>query len=320
MPGEVAPLVSDERAQQERGPDAASGIWFPRWFWPSFAAPAMLWLAIFFVLPFYVVISVGFGTTDFFRNPLPVYQPWFWTIGGFQEVLGRFFGAHAFFRPALIRTLIYVPGASLICLVTGYGIAYYVSRHAGRRRGLLLVLLISPFLISYLMRIYAWQGLLQQTGLINKLLVALHLIRMPRNWLDGKGITVVIGLVYGYLPYMILPLFGQLDRIDRSLLEMGRDLGASPARTFFRVTLPLSRPGILAGLIIVSLPMFGDYFTNNLLSTPKTAMFGNLIDNAVTSPGEGPQAGSLVLILTLFLLIPMLAYLRSSSRLRREPA
>jgi len=314
--GEETSMGESAVKRRQRRVDGTSGAWYPRWFWPSFASPSILWLAAFFVLPFYVVISVAFGTTDFFRNPLPVYQPWYWSAEGFREVLGRFVGTNAFFRPALIRTLVYVPSATLLCLVVGYGIAYYVARHAARTRSVLLGSLIAPFLISYLMRIYAWQGLLQQAGWIDKILVALHLTHDPINWLDGKPITVVFGLMYGYLPYMILPLFAQLDRIDRNLLESGRDLGASPARTFWRVTLPLSKPGILAGLAIVSLPMFGDYFTNNLLSTPKTAMVGNLIDNAIASPGEGPQAGSLVLLLTALLLVPMLYYLRSSNRIR----
>ncbi|TMK14607.1 MAG: ABC transporter permease subunit, partial [Actinobacteria bacterium] len=127
--------------------------------------------------------------------------------------------------------------------------------------------------------------------------------------------TVIMGLVYGYIPYMILPLYAFLDRIDSNLLEAGRDLGAGPARTFFRVTLPLSRPGILAALVIVSLPMMGDYYTNNLLSgSPRTTMLGNLIDDAYGSTGQGPRAAVYVLILMVLLIIPMLYYLRSTAR------
>ncbi len=125
---------------------------------------------------------------------------------------------------------------------------------------------------------------------MNDILTGLHIVGEPVNWLAGKHITVILGLVYGYIPFMILPLFGSLDRINQSLLEAGRDLGGSPYETFRRVTLPLSRPAILAGLVIVSLPMFGDYYTNNLLGTTKTSMFGNLIDNAVTQAGRGPEA------------------------------
>jgi ABC-type spermidine/putrescine transport system permease subunit I len=295
-----------------------SGVWYPRWYWPSFASPAIIWLALLFVLPFYVVFAIAFGTVDIFQNPLPVYEPWYWSFATFNQTLTRFVGSDAFYRPALIRTLVYVFVASAICLVVGYAVAYYVARHGGRRKGLYLVLLIAPFWVSYLMRIYAWQSLLQIDGVINAILVHLHLVQTPVNWLGGQPITVILGLVYGYIPYMILPLYGQLDRIDHSLLESGRDLGAGPVRTFVRVTLPLSRQAILAGLVIVSLPMFGDYFTNNLLGGVKTSMFGNLIDNAVGNPGEGPQAGSLVLILTALLLIPLAYYLRSARRATEE--
>ena len=159
----------------------------------------------------------------------------------------------------------FVFAASAICLVIGYAVAYYTARFAGKRKGLILVLLVAPFWISYLMRIYAWQSLLQPDGYINDFLGIFRIA--PVEWLAGKPVTVILGLVYGYIPFMILPLFGSLDRINQSLLEAGRDLGASPFQTFRRVTLPLSKPAILAGLVIVSLPMFGDYFTNNLLGT-----------------------------------------------------
>jgi ABC-type spermidine/putrescine transport system permease subunit I len=143
----------------------------------------------------------------------------------------------------------------------------------------------------------------------------LQLIGQPIAWLEGKSITVILGLVYGYIPYMILPLFGFLDRIETSQIEAGRDLGASPARTFWRVTLPLSKPAIYAGLVIVALPMFGDYYTNDLLSnSPRTSMIGNLINDATDSSGQGPKGAVLVLILMILLIIPMLYYLRSTLR------
>ncbi len=292
-----------------------TGVHYPRWFWPSFALPGVIWLAIFFILPMYTVVSVAFGTVDpIFRGPIPVYQPWYWTTSAFEQVISRFIGPAAFWQPVLVRTLLFVLVASLICLVVGYAVAYYVARFGGKRKTLLLILLISPFWISYLMRIFAWQSLLTVDGWVNDLLLALHLISEPVNWLSGRAITVVLSLVYGYIPYMILVLFGQLDRINQSLLEAGRDLGASPARTFLRVTLPLSRQAILAGLVIVSLPMFGDYYTNDLMGGPRTRMYGNLIDRAVSQAGQGPRAGALVILLILFLFIPMGYYLRSTKR------
>jgi len=265
------------------------------------------------VLPFFVVLSVAFGTVDpLFRTPLPVYQPWYWDFATFGETLSKFFVGDRIYLSPLIRTLVYVAASSLICLVIGYAVAYYAARHAGKQRGLILMLLIAPFWISYLMRIYAWQSLLQPDGYINDMVSLLGFDRV--DWLAGKPVTVILGLVYGYIPFMILPLFGFLDRIDQNLLEAGRDLGASPYRTFRRVTLPLSKPGILAGLVIVSLPMFGDYYTNDLLGSESTSMYGNLLDAAVYEAGRGPEAGSLVLILIVMVMLPMAYYLRETRR------
>jgi len=125
---------------------------------------------------------------------------------------------------------------------------------------------------------------------------------------------VILGLVYGYIPFMILPLYGSLDRIDQSMLEAGRDLGAGPWQTFRRVTLPMSKPAILAGLVIVSLPMFGDYYTNDLLGSERTSMLGNVIDDAVSQSGRGPEAGALTIVLMMIVVIPMIYYLRETRR------
>jgi spermidine/putrescine transport system permease protein len=303
--------------RRRRSADEAGGTWYPRWYWPSFASPGTLWLLVLFLLPFYVVVSVAFGTVDpVFRSPLPVYQPWFWTtmylVDEWQLIIGEF-------RAVELRTLLYVVLASAICLVIAYAVAYYVARFGGKRKGLFLVLLIAPFFISYLMRMLSWVELLQPSGYVNNVLTFLHITPHPINWLAGVPFTVVIGLVYGYIPYMILPLYGFLDRIDQSQIEAGRDLGASPFSTFVRVTLPLSKPAILASLVIVTLPMFGDYYTNNLLSgSPKTTMFGNLLDNSMSATGQGPQAAILVLFLAVFLLIPMLYYMRETAKAQRE--
>jgi ABC-type spermidine/putrescine transport system permease subunit I len=306
------------RTKRRRG--ASDGVWYPRWFWPSFAGPGALWLLVLFAVPFYVVLSVAFGTVDpIFRNPVPVWNPIQWYPGTFRDVLGQIFGKDAFLGPPFVRTFLYVGVASTLCLLIAYPVAYYVARYAGRRRGILLVLLIAPFWISYMMRMLAWVNLLGNDGLVNRSLTTLHLVGHPVDWLSGRPMTVVLGLVYGYIPYMILPLFAGLDRIDANLLEAARDLGANRARTFARVTLPLSKQAILAGMVIVALPMFGDYFTNDLLSgSPKTSMIGNLIDDSVGTPGQGTNAAVLVLILTVILIIPMLYYVSSTGRATRE--
>lgn len=306
-----------ETRRVQRASAKQQGAWYPRWFWPSFAVPAIVWQVVFFAASFYVILAVAFGTVDFFRNPLPVFQPWWWDFGTFTEQVSRIFGGA--YQQVYLRTFAYVITASVFCLLIGYPIAYFVARYGGRRKGLFLGLLILPFWISYLMRMYAWQSLLETDGYVNDLLTFLHVLQAPFGWLEGHGITVVLGLVYGYLPYLILPLYGQLDRINQSQLEAGRDLGASPSRTFWRVTLPLSKPGILAGVIIITLPMFGDYYTNALLSqSPRTTMIGNLIDYTYVSPGLAAEGASLVLTVVVILILPMLWYLRYTSRAAAE--
>jgi ABC-type spermidine/putrescine transport system permease subunit I len=309
------PQGSPSRREARRRAREDAGSWSPRWYWPSLAAPATIWLVLLFLVPLYVVVSVAFGTSGpIFGEALPVYQPWYWSTSSFQQVLGRFFGDAAFWQPALIRTLVYVAIASLICVVVGFLVAYYVARYGGKRKTFYLVLLVAPFWISYLMRIFAWQSLLTADGWVNRFLMFTHVVAAPVDWLSGKPVTVILSLVYGYIPYMILPIYGGIDRMNLSLLEASRDLGAGPFRTFMRVTIPVSKQAILAGVVIVSLPMFGDYYTNNLMGSPRTSMYGNLIDKTVTQSNQGPRAGSLVLLLMVILLIPMAYYLRSTKR------
>jgi ABC-type spermidine/putrescine transport system permease subunit I len=293
------------------------GAWFPSWFWPSFAAPATVWLLLFFVLPFFVILAIAFGRVDpIFLTPSPVYNPLRWDAGPFGDVLSQIFTSGSVYQSDFMHTLAFVFAATALCLVIGYPVAYFIARHAGRFRTLFLVAFIAPFWISYMMRMLAWINLLQPNGYVNRILGGLGLANTeaPIQWLNGKPLTVILGLTYGYVPYMILPLFGVLDRIPSSTLEAARDLGAGQVTTFLRVTLPLSRQGILAGIVIVSLPMFGDYFTQTLLAgTRNTAMIGNLIVSSIQSSLVQTGA-SLVLILLVLLILPMLYYLRATSK------
>src|SRR6516164_2596712 len=201
---------------RRRSRDEASGAWYPRWYWPGFALPGALWMLVLFVLPFYVVVSIAFGTVDpVFQSPLPVYEPWWWTK---RYLLEEWHLATGEFRAVEVRTIVYVVLATAICLVIAYAVAYYVARFGGKRKGLFLALLIAPFFISYLMRMLSWVELLQPNGYVNSVLTFLHITPHPINWLAGVPFTVVMGLVYGYIPYMILPLYGFLDRIDQSHL------------------------------------------------------------------------------------------------------
>jgi spermidine/putrescine transport system permease protein len=293
------------------------GAWFPSWFWPSFAAPATIWLLLFFVLPFFVILAIAFGRVDpIFLTPSPVYNPLRWDFGPFRDVLSQIVTSGSVYQSDFLHTLAFVFAATALCLAIGYPVAYFIARHAGRFRTLFLVAFIAPFWISYMMRMLAWINLLQPTGYVNRILGGLALANpdAPIQWLNGKPLTVILGLTYGYVPYMILPLFGVLDRIPSSTLEAARDLGAGQVTTFLRVTLPLSRQGILAGIVIVSLPMFGDYFTQTLLAgTRNTAMIGNLIVSSIQSSLVQTGA-SLVLILLVLLILPMLYYLRATTK------
>jgi ABC-type spermidine/putrescine transport system permease subunit I len=291
-------------------------------FWVALAAPGIIWLTLLFIVPFYAVLAIAEGQLNrLFESPIAVYNPLHWSSANLLNVWHDLFGASSFAGPIALRTFLYVAAASLLSLLIAYPTAYFVSRFAGRRKGLFLVLLIAPFWISFMMRMLAWIDLLQTDGYVNKVLVSLHVIGQPVNWLGGHSYTVILGLVYGYIPYLILVLYAGLDRIDPALIEAGRDLGLSRAKTFLRVTLPLSRQPILTGMLITVLPMVGDYFTNQLLSgAPQTSMIGNLIQGQLGTPGLEGQGAVLSLLLLVVLLIPMIYYVVATNRSAREAA
>jgi spermidine/putrescine transport system permease protein len=278
------------------------------------ALPGTVWLALLLVAPMYVVVAILFGGVDpILRQPVPVWNPADWDPTQLRFVWDHIVGPDAFFRPALIRTVVYVGVASLLCLLIAYPVAYYTARFAGRWKGPLLFALIAPFWISYMMRMLAWVNLLQSDGLVNRTLGAGGLFDVHVNWLNGRPSVVVLGLVYGYVPYMILPLFAGLDRLPQATLEAARDLGASRWETFRRVTWRMSRPAVVVSLLVTTLPMLGDYFTNDLLSgSPDTTMVGNLINNSVLTPGQTGQAGAFVLLILLVSVVPMFLYVRST--------
>src|SRR6266567_1508520 len=262
-------------------------------FYVVLAVPGVLWLLLLFIVPFYAVLAIAMGKLDrLFESPVAVWNPFEWSSSNVINVARDLAGSTSFAGPIVIRTVVYVAIAALLCLLIGYPAAYFVARFAGRRKGLFLILLIAPFWISYMMRMLAWVDLLQTDGYLNKALTFLHLAGQPVDWLGGLSATVILGLVYGYIPYLILVLYAGLDRIDPALIEAGRDLGLGRVRTFVHVTLPLSRQAILTGMLITVLPMLGEYFTNQLLSgTAGTAMIGNDIDGDLsTSAFQGQGA------------------------------
>jgi putrescine transport system permease protein len=288
--------------------------------WAGLALPGTVWLVALFLLPAYAILAVAFGGIDpVLRTTQPAWNPLDWDFTTMKHTLDRVFGGdlgHVF-----VRTGAYALLALLGCFVIGYPVAYYLARKAGRSRGILLVLIVLPFWISYLMRMLAWVNLLQTDGFVNKVLAWLHL-GGDRNWLDGDWPTVVMGLTYGYIPFFILPLYAALERLDGRLIEASRDLGASSVSTFLRVTLPLSVPGLLAASVIIVLPMCGDYYTNTYLTggSPRTEMVGNQIEFYLRGSSQPQTGASLVIILMVFLMVAMAYYLVTIARSQREGA
>lgn len=292
---------------------------YRRWLWPVLALPGIAWLIVLFLIPFYAVTGVAFGSVDpILQTAVPAWNPLHWQVAWMHQVLSEFMPGGVFWI-VFLRTIEYVAVALAGCILIGYPVAYYVSRHASRVKSVMLILLVLPFWISYLMRMLAWIDLLSPDGYINHVLMFTNIISQPYGFLNGKSSTVVWGLVYGYIPYFILPLYASLDRIDRSWLEAARDLGASPFRTFLHVTLPLSRTGLLGGAVLIVLPMFGDYYTPNIVSgAPTTSMIGNQID-LYFHGGPQPNIGAAItIVLSAFLVVLMAYYMVTIHRASRE--
>jgi spermidine/putrescine transport system permease protein len=299
-------------------------VLYPRGFWKWAALPGVLWLILLFLVPFFVLVSMAGGSLDpATGSAVPQWNPAYWDRASFHYVFDQLLASDGVYRVVFLRTLRYVSVAVVICLLVGYPVAYYVSRLKGRMRGVVLALLVLPFWISYLMRMLAWVGLLNEEGLVNRILMTVGLLQHPYPWLEGKSITVILGLAYGYVPFLILPLFAALDRLQNSLLEAAWDLGASSLSTFVRVTLPQSKNGILGGVAIIMLPMFGDFYTAYLLSNGRssTAMIGNSIQSLLQETTFGyaqARGAALVTVLAVFVSVLTLYYIFSTARSTRQ--
>ena len=289
-----------------------------RWVWPGFALPGVVWLSLLFLVPFYAIFAIAMGRIDpLLSRPVPEWNPFYWDPTVFARVLADLFGGQL--GTVAVRTIGYVFVASALCVLIGYPVAYFVSRKAGRWRWVWLLLILAPFWINYLMRMMSWVNLLSPDGQVNQFLSLFGISAVP-DWLAGHHFVVILGLVYGYIPFFVLPLFAALDRIDDATLEAARDLGASNSQTFWRVTWPLSRNGVLGGLVIIMLPMFGDYYTPNLLSgSPRTRMIGNTIDQFINqTTSQGAIGAALTIVLMVFVAGLMLYYLFTINRATAE--
>jgi ABC-type spermidine/putrescine transport system permease subunit I len=284
--------------------------------WPALALPGTFWLVALFLVPFYAVMAVAFGgSITIFGEPIPAWNPLDWQFTTFTQVVSD--SVSGPYQAVWLRTALYTGSALLICMAVGYPVAYYTARHAGRRRGLVLALILAPWWINYITRMLAWVNLLQDDGYVNRALGILDI--SPVSWLAGNPSTVVIALAYGYLPYFIIPLFASLDRIDQRLLEASRDLGVGSVRTFLHVTLPLSKLGLITAFVITALPLAGDYYTNAIVSgSPSTTMIGNQIELFLLQGPSKNFGAALVLLLSLVLMFFMAYYLVLTQRASRD--
>ena len=251
-----------------------------------FLAPAGVVLLVTLIAPLAIVCFYSFMSRGAYGG---VERPF--SIGNYTRLWDPLYGA-IFWRSLWIAGV-----STLLCLALGFPLAVFIAS-SGARKNLYLSLVILPFWTSFLIRLYAWMFLLRDTGLINTALQAIGAIRQPLPLLYNDG-AVILGLVYGFLPFMVLPLYATLERLDPHLLEASADLGARPWQTLFRVTLPLCAPGIRAGAILVFVPCLGTYLTSDLLGGSKTILIGNLVQNQFTSARDWPfgAAASLALML-----------------------
>ena len=269
-------------------------------------APGGAWLALLFLVPLGIVIAVSLSESN--DTYLALYG---WNPANYADVFDPLFA------PVLLRSVLFALATVVLCLLIGYPIAYYIARFGGSWKTVLIALVVVPFLVNYLVRTYAWVAILSDEGLINGLLddaglAGIQFVNTP--W------AVIGGLVYGYLAFMILPVYAALDRMDPSLIEAGKDLYGTRWQTFRHVTLPASFQGVAAGCVLVFLPAVGDFISAQLLGGPETYMVGNLVQQEFLEAGNWPFGSALTTVMMAFLLVLMLAYLRSAARASREGA
>jgi spermidine/putrescine transport system permease protein len=267
-------------------------------------SPAALWLLVFFLIPLVLVLLVSLGERG--NAGQVVYS---WTLKNYTRFFGKV-GQRYLYVQIFARSLGIAFVNTLLCLLIGYPLAYFIARQATRRRNVLLLLVMIPFWTNFLVRTYAWMVILRDTGVINNAFLALGFISQPLPLLYNQG-AVILGLFYGYLPFMILPLYASIEKFDFSLVEAAQDLGANTLRTFVRVILPLTRPGIVAGSILVFIPSIGAYVTPDLMGGAKVTMVGNLLQQQFLKIRDWPFGSAVGFILMLTVLAATMLYFRS---------
>ncbi len=265
-------------------------------------APALLWLVLFFAVPLVIVFVYSFLTRGTYGQVI-----WDFNLGNYVRVFDSLY-VRIFLRSLRVAAL-----TTMLCLAVGYPLGYFIARRRPRRRGILLLLLVVPFWTNFLVRTYAWRVILSNEGPINSLLMGLGLTNRPVPMLFTE-FAVLVGLVYSYLPEMVLPIYAAVERLDFNLVQAAHDLYANDFQAFRRVVLPLTMPGILAGSILVFIPCLGAFVTPDILGGARTVMLGNLIQQQFLTARDWPFGSAVSFVLMAVMLVGTLIYFRQGGR------
>lgn len=267
-----------------------------------------IWLVLFFLIPFILIFKISLSESILAVPPYSAISEWtqegFWSI---RFNLGNYLRMvfDPFYASGLATSISIAFMATLCCLILGYTIAYGISRVSKQWRFILLLMVILPFWTSFLVRVYAWMGILAKDGLLNQLLLSLGLISEPQQFLYNN-FSVLVGIVYCYLPFMILPIYSILEKIDEVYLEAAYDLGCTPWTAFWRVTFPLSLPGVLSGVALVFIPALGEFVIPELLGAPDNLMIGRIIWIEFFNNRDWPVASTVAVVMLLMFVVPIM--------------
>jgi putrescine transport system permease protein len=278
------------------------------------------WLVLFFLVPFLIVLKISLSTTAIAQPPYtPVFDPAAGLAGLKDFLAGLASDNYAdlvsdqLYLFSYLRSLGIAALSTFILLALGYPVAYGMARAPRHWQGLLLVLVILPFWTSFLIRVYAWINILQHDGLLNQALIMLRIVDGPVTWL-ATDTAIYIGIVYSYFPFMVLPLYAALEKMDESLLEAAADLGSPRWKTFWLITFPLSRPGIVAGVLLCFIPIVGEFVVPDLLGGSSTQMIGQTLWMQFFANRDWPAASSVAVVLLVLLVVPIVIYQHQQAR------
>ena len=281
--------------------------------WQRFAVTIpYIWLLVFFLAPFVIVLKISLADPVIAQPP---FTPAFDDSGSLQVTIDnfRFLLTDKLYAITYLKSVLIAATATLLCLALGFPIAYGIARAESATRNILLLLIVLPFWISFLLRVYAWMGLLNNYGVINNFLMWTGIIDQPIAMMY-TDFAIYVGLVYSYLPFMILPLYATLERMDLDLVDAAQDLGATPSQAFWNITWPLARPGVIAGCLLVFIPAIGTYVIPYLLGGPDSLLIGRVLFDEFFSNRDWPLASTVAIVLLLLVVVPIVLLQRAQAR------